>query len=616
MKNIIVGTAGHIDHGKTTLVKALTGIDTDRLKEEKERGISIDLGFANLRTPSGTRIAFVDVPGHERFVRNMLAGVSGIDIVLLVIAADEAIKPQTREHFEICRLLGLTRGVVALTKADLVDEEWLSLVRMEVEDFLKDSPFHSAPIVAVSASTGQGLEALQQEILKSAATIAPRDLNRLPRLPIDRAFVMKGHGTVVTGTLKEGRLAVESEVELYPSGKLARVRGLQVHGEAVKEAQAGQRTAVNLAGVEVAEVLRGFVAAPPRQLASTTILDAEIQLLADARPIRDRAKVHFHSGTMEATAEVRVLDEKRRIEPGAKAFVRIVLDAPTLLLLEDRFILRSFSPMITIAGGVVIELHFGQARMRRKGAAERLQHLQKLDLPGRIRHLVAEHAVGIDSSDIRHRLGCLASQIPKDLEQVGAWVCAPANLKGIAARLVERLRAHHRDKPLEAGLSREALRTSLLAQAPAGLMDALLRHAPSVKTEGDLLRLESHKVKLEAKEDAASQLMEQTFLQAGLAVPALADVLLSTRLDPAKAKSVLAILLREGKLVRVGNELVFHSQALTQLRELLQAKKGQSFGVVEFKDWTNISRKYAIPLLEYLDREKVTRRNGDLRVIL
>jgi selenocysteine-specific elongation factor len=617
MKNIIVGTAGHIDHGKTSLVKALTGMDTDRLKEEKERGISIDLGFANLKTAEGVRIAFVDVPGHERFVRNMLAGVSGIDLVLFVVAADEAIKPQTREHFDICRLLGLRRGVIALTKADLVDAEWLELVRMEVEDFVQGSFLEGAPIVPVSTVSGAGLQEIQKEILTAAAGMEQRDVKRMARLPIDRAFVMKGHGTVVTGTLKEGRVAVESEVELYPSGRVARVRGIQVHGEAVKEARAGQRTAVNLAGVEVGEVLRGFVAAPKGKLAAVKVLDARIQLLSGARLIRDRAKVHFHSGTAEMAAEVRVLDEKRQVEPGTEAWVRLVLEEETVVLPGDRFILRSFSPVVTIAGGTVMELHLGGARMRRKGAVERLREWRELDTAGRIGLLVRERKLGVEFADLQMRLGCLDDEaMPKGVERIGSWWVASENLKPIAAELVQRLRVHHKERPLEQGLSREALRTSLLGGAPMGLMELLLRQAPSVKAEGEYLRLESHKVKLEGKEDEASRRMEAAFLEAGLRVPSVEEVLAGTGIAAAQAKAVMGLLLREGKLVRVGADLVFHGEALGQLKAMLAGKKGQAFGVVEFKDWTGVSRKYAIPLLEYLDREKVTRRDGEVRQIL
>lgn len=616
MKNIIVGTAGHIDHGKTSLVKALTGVDTDRLKEEKARGISIDLGFANLEAQDGLRISFVDVPGHERFIRNMLAGVSGIDVVLFVVAADEAIKPQTREHFEICRLLGLERGVIALTKADLVDPDWLELVRMEVEDFARGSFLEGAPIVPVSSVTGAGLDALLAALRAAASSATARDVKRYARLPVDRVFVMKGHGTVVTGTLKEGRLTADAEVQLYPGATVARVRGLQVHGQPVKEAVAGQRTAVNLAGVEASEIRRGDVAAPAGILEAVTRLDGRMQLLDSAAPLKDRAKVHFHTGTMETTAEVRVLEDQRRVEPGTSAWVRIALDEPALVLPGDRFILRSFSPVVTIAGGTVEELHFGSTRLRRKGARERLEALSKLDRAGRIRLLVEQSGLGIEWAALRRSLGVLPEELPAGLEQSGSWIFAPQNLKPVSAELVERLRAHHKSHLLEAGLSRESLRSALLGAAPAALMALVLKLAPSVKAEGELLRLESHKVRLAGQEDEASQKMEAAFRNAGLAVPALDEVLKGTGLDAGRAKSVLAILLREGKLVRVGNEFVFHALPLTQLRELLQSRRGQSFGVVEFKDWTGISRKYAIPLLEYLDREKVTRRDGDSRLIL
>lgn len=616
MKNIIVGTAGHIDHGKTTLVKALTGIDTDRLKEEKERGISIELGFANLKTDSGARISFVDVPGHERFVRNMLAGVTGIDLVLFVVAADEAIKPQTKEHFEICRLLGIERGIIALTKADLVDADWLELVRMELEDFVRGSFLEGAPILPVSAPTGAGLADLIAAIQRISTDMAPRNLARPARLPIDRAFVMKGHGTVVTGTLKEGRLQVDSEVRLYPGSTSARVRGIQVHGQAVKEAQAGQRTAVNLAGVEVSEIERGFVAGPAGMFEPVEIFDAEVELLRDAPVLRDRVRLHFHTGTTEVAAELRVLTEARRAEPGARTWARLVTDHPVLVLPGDRFILRGASPLITVAGGTVMELHLGRPRLRRKGAIERLANWKQLDAVGRMRQLVGERPLGMDQRDLQLRLGFAVEQAHPELERIGSWWIAVANLKRIAAKLVDQLRAHHREKPLEVGLSREYLRSLLLPAAPAGVMDAVLRHAPAVKPEGDLLRLESHKVKLEANEDAASQRIEAAFQQAGLAVPALDEVLKSTGLDAAKSKSILALLLRESRLVRVGPDLVFHAEPLRQLRQLLQARRGQSFGVVEFKDWTGVSRKYAIPLLEYFDRERVTRRSGDLRIIL
>ena len=616
MKNIIVGTAGHIDHGKTTLVKALTGIDTDRLKEEKERGISIDLGFANLKVAGGEQIAFVDVPGHERFVRNMMAGASGIDLVLLVVAADEAIKPQTREHFEICRLLGVRDGIVVLTKADLVDDDWLALVRMEVEDLVAGSFLERAPIVPVSAISGAGLPELIAAILGCAKAVEGREARRMARLPIDRAFVMKGHGTVVTGTLRDGKLAVDDEVQLYPSRLVGRVRGIQVHGEKVKEAVAGQRTAVNLAGIEVGDVVRGYVAAVPGMLVPSRIFDAKIETLVGTRAIRDRARVQFHSGTAEVPAELRILSNPRQIAAGTSGWVRVVLQRETLVLPGDRFILRSLSPAGTLGGGTVMELHPEGRRLRRKGAGERLEVWAGLDLQGRILKLTEESRVGLEMSELRRALGCVEADLPKELIRVGGWVVSTRSLKAVAAEIVSRLREHHKAMPLEAGMSREALRGAVLAGAPAAVMEAALRHAPSVKARADVLYLESHKVKLAASEDQALMAMEAAFRAAGLAVPGVAEVLGASGVDAATAKAMLAMLLRSGALVRVGQEMVFHSAALDELKGMMAGRKGQRFGVAEFKDWTGVSRKYAIPLLEYLDCERVTRRDGEQRQIL
>ncbi|MGH9804076.1 MAG: selenocysteine-specific translation elongation factor, partial [Candidatus Acidiferrales bacterium] len=370
MKHVVIGTAGHIDHGKSALVEALTGTDPDRWEEEKRRGITIDLGFAHLdlAAPDGSplRLGFVDVPGHERFVRNMLAGVGGIDLVLLVIAADESIKPQTREHFDICRLLGIQRGLTVLTKADLVEADVLGLVRLEAEEFLRGSFLEGASIVAVSSKTGAGLEALKAELARAATAVPGKDASQIFRLPIDRAFVMKGFGTVVTGTLVAGSVGREEEVEVFPSGRRLRVRGVQVHGEAVEQAFAGQRTALNLAGVEASELERGITLAAPGFFQATVRVDARLRLLPSARPLKDGARVHFHQGTAERIAELRLL-EGGKLEPGGEAFAQLRLDAPLLVLPGDRFILRQFSPVITIGGGQVLDI---QPRRHKRGDAE------------------------------------------------------------------------------------------------------------------------------------------------------------------------------------------------------------------------------------------------------
>src|SRR5579862_3746375 len=357
MKSIIVGTAGHIDHGKTALVKALTGIDADRLEEEKRRGITIDLGFAHMNLPTaggGTlSLGFVDVPGHERFVRNMLAGAGGIDLVLLVIAADESIKPQTREHFDILQLLGVQRGITVLTKSDTVDAEMLDVVRLEVEEFLRRTFLEppKSPIVAVSALTGAGLDELKRAMATAAAEVQPRDSNALARLPVDRVFTMKGFGTVVTGTLVAGTIRREEEMEVFPSGKKVRVRVVQVHGQAAERASAGQRTALNLAGASTEDLSRGMTLAPPATFTATRRLDVELRILPSAsRALKTRTRVHFHSNTMETVAELS-LHGQTQVAPGESVFARVVLPETALLLPGDRFIIRQFSPVVTIGGG-------------------------------------------------------------------------------------------------------------------------------------------------------------------------------------------------------------------------------------------------------------------------
>src|SRR5947209_20423726 len=389
MKNIIVGTAGHIDHGKTALVKALTGIDADRLEEEKRRGITIDLGFAHLELPGGVALGFVDVPGHERFIKNMLAGVGGIDLLLFVIAADESIMPQTREHFDICRLLGIRRGIVALTKSDLVDEDILGLVRLEVEELVAGSFLEGAAIVPVSSVTGAGLESLRQELARAASSVGEKNAGGYFRLPVDRVFSVKGFGTVATGTLISGLVAAGQIVEVYPAGRRLRVRGVQVHGSKADRALAGQRTAVNLADIEPAELARGDVLSEPGRFRAVTQVDCRLDLLASAKPLKHRAPVHFHSGTAEIEAEVRMLEGTAAIRPGSSAYVRLMLREAALLVPGDRFIIRMFSPVVTIGGGAVVDT--GQLRYRRSSNVKtRLDTLASGDAAARIALLVRE----------------------------------------------------------------------------------------------------------------------------------------------------------------------------------------------------------------------------------
>jgi selenocysteine-specific elongation factor len=628
MKNIIVGTAGHIDHGKTALVQALTGIDADRLEEEKRRGITIDIGFAHLQLTPELRLGFVDVPGHERFIKNMLAGVSGIDLVLFVIAADESIKPQTREHFDICRLLGIPQGVVALTKADLVDSDILDLVRLEVEEFVAGCFLESAPVVAVSSVTGAGLDDLRRELERAASAVPERNASGHFRLPLDRAFTVKGFGTVVTGTLISGNVCREQEVELYPTGRRLRVRGVQVYGKSANQALGGQRTALNLADIEPAEVARGMVLAAPGTFRAVTQLDCALQLLPSAKPLKHRAPVHFHAGTAEIEAQVRLLDGAAALKPGQRAWARIVLREPALLLPGDRFIIRMFSPVVTIGGGMVVDI--GGKRYRkadRPGIAERLRILAEAPEAERIALLVRESKYGMGLAELVARTGLTERQIEavpsRDPEgavlhfkQPQPWFVDRPWFHSAREKLLRALQEFHRKNPLLPGIPKQDLRGRELPDSPAFLIDAILAQEKQIVVEGENVRLAVHKLVLKQDEEQARTAIERAFEQAGLAVPALPDVLAKSGVEAARARSLLQILLREKRLIRVSDNLVFHHTAMEKLRAMLAAHKAARFNVGTFKDWTGISRKYAIPLLEYLDRERVTRREGDERVVL
>jgi len=621
MKHVIAGLAGHIDHGKTALVKALTGIDADRLEEEKRRGITIDLGFAHLQLTPDLRLGFVDVPGHERFVKNMLAGAGGFDLVLFVVAADESIKPQTREHFDICRLLEIPRGIIVLTKCDLVDDDIAGLVKLEMEELVAGSFLEGAPIVAVSSSTGAGLDALRTEMARVAASAPPRNAAGHFRLPIDRVFSVQGFGTVVTGTLISGAVEKDREVEAYPSGRRMRVRGVEVHGDQTGRAIAGQRTALNLAGVDSADLARGVVLSEPARFRAVQHLDCRLHLLPGAKPLKHRAPVHFHSGTAEIEAEVRLFGSTT-LKPGATVYARIALREPALLLPGDHFIIRKFSPVSTIGGGVVVDT--GERRYRKTDdIAARLDALSSPDAAVRVAFLVRESRYGAPLSELMARTGLTESEIAPAARQAELavfpqpepWYIDPAWFQAARGRLVQAVRDFHRANPLQPGMPRQDLRGAILADSPPFLLDALLASANEVAVEGEIARLRTHRVALKADEEQARAAIERAFETAGLAVPAVFEVLAQSGVESARARTLLQQLLREQRLVRVGADLVFHQSAIAQLRQLLAARKGERFNVGAFKEWTGISRKYAIPLLEFLDRERITQREGDDRIV-
>jgi len=623
MKNIVIGTAGHIDHGKTALVRALTGIDTDRLKEEKQRGISIDLGFAHLDLSENMRLAFVDVPGHERFIKNMLAGVGGIDLVLFVIAADESIKPQTREHFDICRLLGIRNGIIVLTKSDLADPDFIELVRLEADEFVRGSFLEGASMIAVSSTTGAGLNELRAEIAKVAASVHEKDSSQYFRLPIDRAFSMRGFGTVVTGTLVSGTVRVEQEVDLHPAGRRIRIRGIQVHGSSVPQATAGQRTALNIAGVETSDLRRGMLLAEAGRFQPTRQIDCSFELLPSAKPLKHRAPVHFHAGTAEVEAEVRRLRGTESFRPGARDSIRFLLSEPLLLLPGDRFIVRMFSPVVTIGGGVVLDIA-APRRAPRRALEDRLRILETGQPAERIALLVSESRYGMGMPELVARTGMLEADIQQAASDAKLltfrspqfWILDPKWVAGQLETMHETIKQFHRSNPLLSGLSKEELRGKQLPGAPAGLLDALLALSKTLTADAEIVRLASHKIALKQDEEEASTKIESAFRAAALSVPSVQEVLAKSGVEPSRARSILQLLLRDKKLVRISDELVFHPTALQNLKLLLAKRKGQKFAVTEFKDWTGVSRKYAIPLLEFLDRERVTRREGDIRIVL
>jgi selenocysteine-specific elongation factor len=638
MTSLIVGTAGHIDHGKSALVRALTGTDPDRLPEEKRRGITIDLGFADLQL-GDLKIGFVDVPGHERFVKNMLAGAHGIDLLALVIAADEGVMPQTREHFDICRLLGVRNGLIVITKRDLVEEELLPLVEDEVRSLVTGSFLENAPLVAVSAKTGDGLGDLKVHLTEVARHVPPRSSDFVTRLPIDRAFSMKGFGAVVTGTLVAGKIAEGDELELLPPGTKVRVRGLQVHGQAVKQAHAGQRTAVNLAGIDTAQIERGMVLAPVGRLRPTQILDVWLDVLPGApRPVRTRSRVRFHVGATEVLGRVTVLDAVSEIPPGGGTVAQLRLESPVVALHDDRFVLRSYSPAETIGGGKIINPL--ASRHRRKETTQTIQLLTALMNPDRATKFSglvrAAHKHGLRSADIAAATGWtneVLVQVADAATKQGATVDAgnvflsSESFEQLSGDVLTELERFHKREPLARGMLRETLREKLFAHSLPEVFNAVIGRLEvkgQVTSEKDVVRLSSHRVDLTDQDAKLSQQIEKIYLDAGVEAPSLDEAMTRARVAPAQraqARKILQLLLDGGKLVRVHGDMFMHRTVLQQLKAKLhdyatQYEPERLIDVPTFKTLAGVSRKYAIPLLEYFDREQVTRRAGDKRLIL
>ncbi len=639
MRDIVVGTAGHIDHGKSSLVRALTGTDPDRLKEEKARGITVDLGFAHLED-GRFRYAFVDVPGHERFVRNMLAGAAGFDVMLLVVAADESVMPQTREHVEICRLLGVRAAVVALSRVDLADDPaFVELATLETRELLEGTPLEAAPVVPLSSVTGEGLDALRRALAVAAGTAGIRDRGGPLRLPVDRAFTMRGFGVVVTGTLFSGRVRVGDEVEVLPGGQRARVRGIQVHGDPVPEAAAGQRTALNLSGGGRFAVQRGSVTGTPGELGLARMLDVSLEVLAWApAPVADGERVHIHIGTAVALARVRLLGGRTRLDPGAKGLAQLRLESPLVVVRRDRFIIRRYSPVITIGGGRVLDADPPKRSPRSPADARRVEALVRADAEEAAGAFLGEAgAGGLDESGLARRLGLrpagargLVSGLVEAGEAFpvatrgrgaagsGRTLLAAAALERLEGRLRERIanwEAAHRLRP---GMPVEQLReeTSVSPAVCDAALDRLVA-AGRLARDRDMVHTADREVQLTSGEAEVRDRLAQILLDSGYAPPTLNDLAAELGAPGPLVDALRRLLAHERRAVLVTPELAFDSARLDELKRAVLARGAvrREMDVAWFKGRFGLSRKHAIPLLEWLDRERITVRVGNLRRI-
>jgi selenocysteine-specific elongation factor len=631
--HIIIGTAGHIDHGKTSLVKMLTGVDTDRLKEEKERGITIELGFAPVTLPSGVRLGLVDVPGHERFIKNMVAGATGVDMVLFVIAADEGVMPQTREHLDICQLLGVKIGVVALTKADMVDEEWLEMVTDDVREYLSGSFLEAAPIVPCSSVTGQGKVELLAAVDEAAVSVISRTSEGIFRLPVDRVFTMKGFGTVVTGTLISGAVSSGQEVVFLPGNKKARLRGMQVHGELVDDSAAGTRTALNLQGIDKDNIHRGQTVSVEGVLRSTLMLDAKVKLLASAhRPLKNRERVRLHLFTAEVMTRVAILDAEV-LEPGSEGLVQLRLEEPAIALPRDRFVIRSYSPMTTIGGGHIIDVLPRKHRRNRPQVIELLTSLDEGSPEERVVTLLndaGEHGLmdidlalrnGVEIAGMKKILDTMVEENKVVVAAAGERILVySAQVFGqLQERLVRALEKFHQANPAKTGLGREELRGRVARQMPdrpyRNLLSAL-ESRKEIAVDGDNVRLLAHQATLSPDQEKIAGKVMKKLSVSGLSAPFLPDQAEEFKTSAADLKAVLNLLAERGDLVRIKDDYFITPQAHSGLMDGIEGwyASNQEMALADFRGIVDTTRKWMIPLLEYLDRTQVTMRKGDVRI--
>jgi selenocysteine-specific elongation factor len=624
VKSVILGTAGHIDHGKSSLVKALTGTDPDRLKEEKERGITIDLGFANLSYPEEKLlVGIVDVPGHERLIKNMLAGAGGIDILLLVIAADEGIMPQSREHLAICELLKIKTGLVVITKADLVEDDWLQLVTEDVKKFVHGTFLEEAEIVPVSSKSGLNLGLLKKKIGELAAIVRPKLIKGIFRLPIDRVFTLKGFGTVVTGTALSGTLGIDEPVEILPSGIRSKARGLQTHGSGVEQAYAGQRIGLNLQGVERELLSRGDVVVTPDRFSPTYALDARLEMLANAPPLKSRSRVHFYSGTSETVARI-ILYGTDEVRAGESCFCQLRLEDPIVGLSEDRYILRRFSPLETIGGGEILDPH--PVRRKKKMGTEDLELFEKGSITDKIAALVRRsrfqgHSILQIEGWFNAELPEIASTIDR---LVGKGILARnrsmlfhrESLEAFMCEMKDVLKKYHRDNPLKPGMPKEELKTGLLPENRGGdVIFDLVAGMDDIVIEKDIVRLKGFSATLSTSGQGLREKIFSILGRDSFQPPLKPELARELGISEKETGDILRHLSQEGALVRINDSMYISSEQHVRMIELLKgffAKKSE-MAVAEFRDLLSTSRKYSIPFLEYLDSNKMTLRVGDIR---
>ncbi|HEX9457849.1 MAG TPA: selenocysteine-specific translation elongation factor [Thermoanaerobaculia bacterium] len=625
-KKRVVGTAGHIDHGKTALVRALTGVDTDRLPEEKRRGITIDLGFASWFTDD-YQIGFIDVPGHERFVKNMLAGVGGIDSALLVVAADESIKPQTREHFAICRLLDIRTGVVAVTKRDLVEDDILDLVRLEIEEMVAGSFLAGKPIVPVSSVTGAGLDDLRRAILASVAEVGDRDATtRIFRLPIDRVFTMKGFGSVITGTTYAGRLNVDTDIEVLPGGKRSRARNIQVHGEEREYASAGERTSVNLPDIDLDQLQRGQQLVTPNTLRQSQVITARLDLLADAKPLKEQTRIRFHHLSAELLGSIRFVDRTAELKPGSSAYIQIRLESPLVAVAGDRFVIRRYSPALTVGGGVILDAHL--PKLSRDTRGELLDTLAGGTLPERVELMAKlEGLRGLTIHEVQARTGIRVETLAKELKNVPhladsgerRWIHHDV-ITDFRRRAMEFLRAYFEENRMAINVPKSEFVQKLLPRGADGAMINFLlqdlAREKIVAIAGDALDIPGRSKSLGGAEGELARMIESRFAEAGLAPPPVSEIINERAQKARVIEGVIGFLVKQGTLVRLAEGIYVHRNALVAARERISVRAGDMIDVGQFKEYFGLSRKIAIPLLEWMDREGVTKRVGDSRKVL